>query len=113
MPDEITNAREALAARLDATHEDLAALARQPKERRPMPPPPINLAVIPRSEGSEMRIAWHPSHKGSRVSMRLWTRNPAGFWHASSEGATFRVKDLPTLAAAVGDALERAARQAR
>ncbi len=68
------------------------------------------LATLPRQDGAEIRITWD-RYKGSPyLGIREWTpdRNGGGGMFPTRKGVTVRRGELPALARAVADALDRA-----
>lgn len=68
------------------------------------------LATVPRRDGAELRITWD-EYKGSPyMGLREWTKDRSGgpSMFPTKTGITVRRGELPALARAVADAIDRA-----
>ena len=65
------------------------------------------LGTLPHREG-EIRISWDSYEDHHFLSVRLWTVDDNKQYWPSKIGFTVRLRDLPTLGEAIGEALDMA-----
>lgn len=87
-------------------------LRQQMPPRRSATPPQENgrrIGTIERADGEEIRINWCEYEGKPYVSIRLWQRNDQGQWFPDSRrGMSWRIRELPDIAAAVAELLDLA-----
>lgn len=85
-----------------------------PPERTGTPPAMKGqlLGTLPHKEG-QIRIVWDTFEGHSFLSIRLWTVDDNGQLWPSKNGFTTKIKDIPTLAEAIGRALDMALQETK
>ena len=68
----------------------------------------VVLASFARGPKSATRVSLDTFKGRSFVNARTWFLAPDATWRPTRQGVVFEVADLPTLARAVADAIERA-----
>lgn len=85
---------------------------RFPERRQATPPPEQGrrLATIQRpKDDAEIRLSWCEYEGHPYLSIRVWTRGKDGqWWPDKHRGFSVRLRELPTVAEAVAEALELA-----
>ena len=85
---------------------------RLPERRHASPPPEQGkrLATIPRpKDDEEIRISWCEYEGHPYLGIRFWKRGDDGqFWPDKHRGFSIRLRELPDVAEAIGEALELA-----
>jgi len=85
-----------------------------PKERTGTPPTMkgVLLGTLAHKEG-EIRLSWDEYEGYHFLSVRLWTKGEDGGFWPSKTGFTVKLRDIPTLADAVSQALDLALRETK
>lgn len=88
--------------------------SRLPERRTATPPPEQGrrLAMIPRpKDDEEIRISWAEYEGHPYLAIRFWRKGDDGqFWPDKHRGFSVRLRELPDVAEAIGEALELADR---
>lgn len=70
------------------------------------------LGTLPHKDG-QVRLVWDTFEGHSFLSVRLWTSDDGKSFWPSKTGFTIKVKDIPSLADAVSQALDLALKESR
>jgi len=68
------------------------------------------LACLPRGEDEQLRVNFDEYESHPYISLRMWTRDrrTGKFWPDGRRGVSIRIKELPMLAKAIGEAMQLA-----
>ena len=65
------------------------------------------LGSLPHKDG-EIRLSWDEYEGFHFLSIRLWTKDDSGQFWPSKTGFTVKIRDIPALADAIGQAIDMA-----